>query len=147
MYIIYSLVMRLMNKDYSEPDFLTQYFCYNNYLHSSSDFNDLILEAKTEQNKSSSSSPIYSESPTKKSRKGKTAHNLVEKKYRTSINSAIQKLRDRLPYFKTENKVKNNKSNILYRALVYIEELEAANSDLEKKNQELALYLNSVEKS
>lgn len=86
----------------------------------------------------------FSPSRISKPRKEKTSHNMIEKKYRTNINTKILELRDAVPSLRfsatTSGKMeeldglapasKVNKASILTKAKEYIEHLEQKNAAL-----------------
>ena len=84
--------------------------------------------------------------------KDKTSHNMIEKKYRTNINSKILTLRDAVPSLRIaagrkdmsvadleglKPAAKLNKASVLTKATEYIKHLEAKNDMLSKQNREL----------
>ena len=97
----------------------------------------------------------------------KTAHNMIEKRYRTNLNDKISQLRDAVPSLRAMPKAapstmegdedredldglvpthKINKSVILSRACCYIQDLEKKNSRLEDENSSLRTRIRAFEK-
>ena len=89
---------------------------------------------------------------TKPQKKDKSSHNMIEKKYRTNINSKIVALRDAVPSLKIvagNNNVsisdlegltpasKLNKASVLTKATEYIKHLEHKNDMLKQQNTQL----------
>lgn len=88
-----------------------------------------------------------------RARKGRASHNMVEKKYRTNINSKILALRDAVPLLRVTAlgstasddidldgltpAAKLNKASVLTKATEYIQHLEKKNKRLQKENEEL----------
>ncbi|GEQ69031.1 hypothetical protein JCM33374_g2702 [Metschnikowia sp. JCM 33374] len=96
----------------------------------------------------------------KPERKPKTSHNVIEKKYRTSINSKILELREVVPTLKFATgkarismadldglspASKLNKASILTKANEYIKHMKKKNKTLQKEIQELQALVNSAE--
>jgi hypothetical protein len=71
----------------------------------------------------------------------KKSHNLIEKKYRTSINDRIGVLRDMVArHFKDDRKMQ--KSAVLQKTIDYIHYLENCNRKLTEENKQLKTLLN-----
>ncbi|ODQ60228.1 hypothetical protein WICANDRAFT_68753 [Wickerhamomyces anomalus NRRL Y-366-8] len=94
-----------------------------------------------------------------KPKKTKATHNVIEKKYRTNINTKITALRDSVPALRmaagdantTINDLdglspaaKVNKAIVLTKATEYIKHLERKNSLLMRENQQMKHYLGSL---
>ncbi|GMM36094.1 Hms1 protein [Saccharomycopsis crataegensis] len=95
-----------------------------------------------------------------KPKKGRASHNMVEKKYRTNINTKILALRDAVPSLRvtalggTDSSSidldgltpasKLNKASVLTKATEYIQHLEKKNKKLVKENEELRNILSQV---
>lgn len=120
---------------------------------------------------SENESPDFSSSFSKKSsvssdknkiskpKKNKATHNVIEKKYRTNINTKITALRDSVPALRmaagdantTINDLdglspaaKVNKAIVLTKATEYIKHLERKNALLIRENQQMKQYLGSI---
>ncbi|KAK6881786.1 Transcription factor CPH2 [Candida tropicalis] len=89
---------------------------------------------------------------TKPKAKDKNSHNMIEKKYRTNINTKIMALRDAVPALRIAAGCddvsiadlegltpasKLNKASVLTKATEYIKHLEAKNAILKQQNMEL----------
>ena len=89
---------------------------------------------------------------TKPQKKDKSSHNMIEKKYRTNINSKIVALRDAVPSLRIVAGNKNvsiadlegltpasklNKASVLMKATEYIKHLEHKNNILKQQNTQL----------
>ncbi|CAN3358976.1 transcription factor Cph2p [Diutina catenulata] len=87
-----------------------------------------------------------------KPKKDKSSHNMIEKKYRTNINSKIVALRDAVPALRIAAGSKDvtvadlegltpasklNKASVLTKATEYIKHLETKNQILQQQNQQL----------
>jgi len=74
---------------------------------------------------------------------GRLSHTMVERRYRNSINAAIQQLQDALPLFKTTDtkrdasKLPSTKSAVLENALEYIKQLERECEKLRAGNEKM----------
>lgn len=94
-----------------------------------------------------------------KPKKNKATHNVIEKKYRTNINTKITSLRDAVPSLRmaagdantTINDLdglspaaKVNKAIVLTKATEYIKHLERKNALLVRENQQMKQYLGSL---
>ncbi|KAG9242995.1 helix-loop-helix DNA-binding domain-containing protein [Calycina marina] len=92
----------------------------------------------------------------------KTAHNMIEKRYRTNLNDKIAVLRDSVPSLRVAKKGKGaseksedlhgltpahklNKATVLSKATEYIAHLEKRTSTVEKDNAELRARIGSFE--
>ncbi len=95
----------------------------------------------------------------------KTAHNMIEKRYRTNLNDKIAALRDSVPSLRHASRGpagnaeeedaeeleglspahKLNKATVLSKATEYIRHLEKHNSDMTKQNKALTARLNAFE--
>lgn len=88
--------------------------------------------------------------------KDKTSHNMIEKKYRTNINSKILALRDAVPSLRIVTGSKNvsiadlegltpasklNKASVLIKATEYIKHLESKNESLRLQNIKLQILI------
>ncbi|QSZ30102.1 hypothetical protein DSL72_004622 [Monilinia vaccinii-corymbosi] len=96
----------------------------------------------------------------------KTAHNMIEKRYRNNINDKIGELRDSVPSLRIMQKSargedtaddreglqgltpahKLNKATILAKATEYIKHLEKRNSRLQDENNQMKTRINAFEK-
>jgi hypothetical protein len=92
-----------------------------------------------------------------KPKKDKNSHNMIEKKYRTNINSKILALRDAVPSLRIAAGSKDisvadlegltpasklNKASVLTKATEYIKHLENKNNILKQQNLELQKLIN-----
>lgn len=88
-----------------------------------------------------------------KPKKDKVSHNMIEKKYRTNINSKILMLRDTVPSLRIASGSQNvtvddlegltpaaklNKASVLTKATEYIKHLETKNQLLKQQNSQLS---------
>jgi hypothetical protein len=86
---------------------------------------------------SSQEDPVLPDDPNTKQRK-KTAHNAIERKYRTSINDRIGELKACLPLdMQKSSKSRASKAGILSKCLDYIKHLEKQNKALQCENRML----------
>ncbi|PQE08156.1 hypothetical protein CJF31_00008246 [Rutstroemia sp. NJR-2017a BVV2] len=96
----------------------------------------------------------------------KTAHNMIEKRYRTNLNDKIAALRDSVPSLRIMQKSargedtaddreelqgltpahKLNKATVLSKATEYIRHLEKRNSRLQDENAQMKTRINAFEK-
>ncbi|ESZ97913.1 hypothetical protein SBOR_1712 [Sclerotinia borealis F-4128] len=96
----------------------------------------------------------------------KTAHNMIEKRYRTNLNDKIAALRDSVPSLRIMQKSargedtaddreelqgltpahKLNKATVLSKATEYIRHLEKRNSRLQDENNQMKTRINAFEK-
>ena len=98
------------------------------------------------------SSTVKNSKVTKPQKKDKSSHNMIEKKYRTNINSKIVALRDAVPSLRIAAGNKNvsiadlegltpasklNKASVLTKATEYIKHLEHKNDILKQQNTQL----------
>ncbi|CCH45786.1 hypothetical protein BN7_5372 [Wickerhamomyces ciferrii] len=129
---------------------------------SSSEESDFSPEATTTTYSSSASAlkkTIGDNNKITKPKKTKATHNVIEKKYRTNINSKITALRDAVPSLRlaagdvntTLNDLdglspaaKVNKAIVLEKATEYIQHLEKKNMILLRENQQMKQYLGSI---
>lgn len=94
-----------------------------------------------------------------KPKKDKNSHNMIEKKYRTNINSKILALRDAVPSLRIAAGSKDisvadlegltpasklNKASVLTKATEYIKHLENKNSILKQQNYQLQTLINQA---
>lgn len=106
-------------------------------------------------------SPSKSQAKPASRSKGKSSHNLIEKRYRNNLNSKIQILRDCIPALSSkrsrsaststseeeeeggegEGEIKCNKGTILEKAIQYIAELEREVERLERDNEGLQMMV------
>lgn len=87
-----------------------------------------------------SSKPAGNNSYSKPNREGKrSAHNAIERRYRTSINSCICELKSML----VGRDAKLQKSGILRKAIEHIKALEHQNKQLKQENMALKMHLTS----
>ncbi|TVY75968.1 Sterol regulatory element-binding protein, partial [Lachnellula suecica] len=93
----------------------------------------------------------------------KTAHNMIEKRYRTNLNDKIAALRDSVPSLRVMSKKKSrgqdveedlqgltpahklNKATVLSKATEYIAHLESRNKHLSKENANLKARVDAFE--
>ena len=69
----------------------------------------------------------------------RTAHNAIERRYRSSINDKITELKNIV----VGSEAKLNKSAVLRKAIEYIHHLQAANSKLKQENMTLKMAVNN----
>ncbi|KUJ20425.1 uncharacterized protein LY89DRAFT_579020 [Mollisia scopiformis] len=75
----------------------------------------------------------------------KTAHNMIEKRYRTNLNDKIAALRDSVPSLRIMNKTRNGDEQVLAKATEYIHHLEKRNKRLLEENSEQKARLAAFE--
>jgi hypothetical protein len=119
---------------------------------------------KTSTNESPNESSNTNGNGTRKQPK-KTAHNMIEKRYRTNLNDKIAALRDSVPSLRVmagTSKLneddddedleglapahKLNKATVLAKATEYIRHLEKRNKRLQDENEQLKIRLSAFEK-
>jgi len=95
-----------------------------------------------DQEDASSAAPSSSDKPPMKRR---MAHNLVEKRYRNTINSEMERLRQMVPHVVTidaqtpNGRSKASKATVLSSAVRYIQELEADRHRLAVENEDMRM--------
>jgi hypothetical protein len=79
--------------------------------------------------------------------KRRTAHNLVERKYRNTINVEMERLRQAVPFINSfdsnavNGRPKSSKAIVLASAVQYIRKLEEENRELSLKNKDMRATL------
>lgn len=114
------------------------------------------IKLETDDKKLIPKSALNNKKICKPGKKDKRSHNMIEKKYRTNINSKILALRDAVPSLRiaTGNKdvsiadlegltpaSKLNKASVLTKATEYIKHLENKNKILQDQNRQLQVLI------
>jgi len=102
-------------------------------------------KAKEDEDEDEEDRQSMTSSTEKHPSKRRMAHNLVEKRYRNTINSEMERLRRMVPQIVTidaqtpDGRAKASKATVLSSAVRYIQDLESDRHRLARENEELRI--------